>query len=432
MRRWSHKGTERRRPGPYIVRKEWAHPTSYANDRGEGVLTLFVRYVLTVLAALTCASQLSVQPPTVVAASAPTVVLAPSARAAVLMDAATGTVLYERNAQTRLPLASVTKVATMLVIFDALHNGQVRLTDPVRTSEHAASMGGSQIFLKPGEVMSLRDLVKAIAVASANDAAVAAAEHVSGSEAAFVERMNARVRELRLRNTHFANTNGLPVADHYASAYDIAVLSRELLKYSEVTKFTGVYSDYVRSGSSNPFWLVNTNRLVRFYNGMDGLKTGFTAQARYCLAATAQRGNLRMIVVVLGEPTAKVRNAEVAGMMDYAFANYELRMLHGSDRALALCPVSRGNLTAVGLRLKRPVGILQRKGAPITPVQQNIALLHLSAPVTRGQVGGFLEWRAGNQSGREPLVAIADVRRASWLELLGRAVADVLLLGVRQ
>ncbi|MCY0870136.1 MAG: D-alanyl-D-alanine carboxypeptidase [Firmicutes bacterium] len=388
--------------------------------------------MLTALAALACAVQLVARSPVASAASAPTAELAPSARAAVLMDAGTGTVLYERNAQARLPLASVTKVATMLVIFDALHKGQVRLSDPVRTSEHAASMGGSQIFLKPGEVMPLRDFIKAIAVASANDAAVAAAEHVAGSEPAFVARMNARVRVLGLHNTHFANTNGLPVPDHYASAYDLAVLSRELLKYPEVTQFTGVYSDYVRSGSANPFWLVNTNRLVRFYGGMDGLKTGFTAQARYCLAATAKRGGLRMIAVVLGEPTSKLRNAEVAGMMDYAFAHYELRVLHKTESVVALCPISRGALTAVGVRPQRPVGVLQRKGAPDVAVSQHIALFPLSAPVKKGQVGGYLEWSAADQSGRVPLVAIADVRRASGVEMLGRAIANVLLLGVNR
>ena len=207
--------------------------------------------------------------------------LAPQAKSAVLMDAMTGTVLYAKRAHERLPIASVTKIPTMLLIFEAIERGRVHLRDPVRTSELAAGMGGSQIFLQPGEIMPLSDLLKGIAIASANDAAVAAAEHVAGSEAAFVRRMNERAAQLGLRDSHFVNPNGLPAPSHYSSAHDIAVFFRELLKHDGVTEFTGLYSDHLRKGSAKPFRLVNTNKLVRFYTGMDGLKTGFTAEARY-------------------------------------------------------------------------------------------------------------------------------------------------------
>lgn len=346
------------------------------------------------------------------------------------MDAMTGTILYEKNTHARLPIASVTKIPAMLLIFDAVSRGQVHWSDMVRTSDHAASMGGSQIFLEPGERMTLRDIVKGIAIGSGNDAAVAAAEHIAGSEGDFVRAMNARAAALGLRDTHFANTNGLPAPHHYSSAYDLAVLSRELLRYDSVVKFTGVYSDHLRKDTARPFWLVNTNKLVRFYPGMDGLKTGFTTEAKYCLSATAKRGHFRVIAVVLGAPTSKIRNAEISDMMNYAFTRYDTKIVYGKGQVVALVPVKRGQLEAIGAAVAAPVGILVSKvdktqvGRVITELQP------VKAPVKKGQLSGRVRVLEGEKTLlRVPLVAIADVPQISWLEMLGRTLKRVFVLG---
>ena len=365
------------------------------------------------------------------AATESSVNLSPNAKAAILLDATTGTVLYAKNEHARLPIASVTKVATMLLIMEAIERGQVKLSDPVRTSEHAASMGGSQIFLEPGEQMTLRDMLKGIALASANDAAVAVAEHIAGSEQTFVQMMNSKVKTMQLVDTHFSNTNGLPVHGHYSSAYDIAQLSRELLKHDGITAFTGVYSDYLRKGSTHPFWLVNTNKLVRFYSGMDGIKTGFTADAKYCLAASAKRNEFRVIAVVLGEPSSKVRNAEVTSMMNYAFSNYGIRQIYHKGQIIAMVPISRGEWQAVGGVATRSVGVLVNKmdrketGSIVTELQT------LTAPIKKGQVIGHIRLlHEGKSIDSVPVVATADVARVSLFEMIGRAMKRMLLFGV--
>ena len=254
--------------------------------------------------------------------------LAAHAKAAILMDAGTGTVFFAKNEHAHLPIASVTKVMTMLLIYEAIEKGQVRMLDNVRVSDHAASMGGSQIYLKPGETMVLSDLIKGIAMASANDAAVAAAEYIAGSENNFVMKMNEKAQHLGLRDSHFVNTNGLPAPQHYSSAYDVAMISRELMVHDGVTKYTGAYSDHLRKNTSHPFWLVNTNKLVHFYQGMDGVKTGYTSESKFCLSASAKRGDLRLIAVVLGEPSSAIRNAEVVEMLNYAFSEYSAKTVY--------------------------------------------------------------------------------------------------------
>ena len=231
--------------------------------------------------------------------------LAEVAKSAILIERDTGTVLYEKNSHEKLAPASMTKIMTMMLIMEALEKGQIKWEDKVRASEYAASMGGSQIFLEPGESMSVEEMLKGIAIGSANDASVAMAEHIAGSEEAFVEKMNKKVKELGLKETHFKNPTGLPSKDHYSSAHDMSMMAKELLKYEDITKFTGSYESYLREGSDKKFWLVNTNKLVRFYEGVDGLKTGFTNEAKYCLTATAKKDNMRVIAVVFGAPTPK-------------------------------------------------------------------------------------------------------------------------------
>ncbi|MBS6447479.1 MAG: D-alanyl-D-alanine carboxypeptidase [Clostridiales bacterium] len=239
----------------------------------------------------------------------------------ILMDAKTGRVLFEKNADEALPPASVTKVMTMLLVFEALDAGTIKLSDMVQASEHAASMGGSQIYLKVGEEMSVDDLLKSLIVASANDAAVALAEYIAGSEESFVAKMNARAEELGMKNTHFENTNGLDdtATNHVTSARDIAIMTREVVKHEAVFNYSTIWMDTIRDGA---FGLTNTNRLIRFYKGATGLKTGSTAKAKFCISATAERDGLSLIAVIMGSPTRDVRNALAASLFDFGFANY--------------------------------------------------------------------------------------------------------------
>ncbi len=244
-----------------------------------------------------------------------------NATSAVLMEASTGTVLYEQNADERLPPASITKIMTLLLVMEALDEGKITLGETVTASERAASMGGSQIFLKVGEQMSVEDLLKSVVIASANDAAAALAEHLCGTIESFVEEMNARATELGMQNTHFENTNGLDdtTVEHYTSAKDVAIMSRELIKHELVLQYSSTWMDSVRNGA---FGLTNTNRLVRFYPGATGLKTGSTAKAKFCISATAKRDGMHLIAVIMGSPTRDIRNEEAKKLLDYGFANY--------------------------------------------------------------------------------------------------------------
>ncbi|MCL6548979.1 MAG: D-alanyl-D-alanine carboxypeptidase, partial [Alicyclobacillus sp.] len=321
---------------------------------------------------------------------APAADLAPNARSAVVMDFATGKVLYEKDAHERLPMASITKIMTLLLTMEAIDSGRLKLTDKVRTSEYAASMGGSQIFLEPGEVMTVEDLIKGIAVASANDACVAIAEHLEGSEEAFVRKMNERAKELGMDDTHFVNSNGLPAPNHYSSAHDIAIMSRELLKHEQITRWTSIYSDYLRKDSDHPLWLVNTNKLVRFYEGVDGLKTGYTAEAKYCLAATAKRDGFRVIAVVMGEPKPTVRNAEVAGLLNWSFNRYASRVLYRQGEVVKQdVKVAHGVPQKINVVAGDTVGVIERKGEP-AKYEAKAEVFRLSAPVKQGQRVGTL------------------------------------------
>ncbi len=245
-----------------------------------------------------------------------------TAPSAILMESASGQVLYELNADEKLPIASVTKTMTMLLIMEALDSGKIALADKVTTSEYAASMGGSQVFLEVGEEMSVEDMLKAIAVASGNDAAVAMAEFVAGTEPAFVEMMNKRAAELGCKNTHFINCNGLDeTAEHHSSARDVAIISRELLKHPKILEYTSIWMDTLRGGE---FGLSNTNKLIRFYKGANGLKTGSTSIAKYCLSATAKRDEMQLIAVVLAAPSSAERFGSASRLLDYGFANYSV------------------------------------------------------------------------------------------------------------
>lgn len=349
-----------------------------------------------------------------------------NAKSALLMDVATGTVLYEKECHERLAPASVTKVMTMLLIMEALDSGKIRLTDQVTASEAAAAKGGSQIYLKVGENMPVSDMLKSIAVSSANDCACAMAEHICGSESTFVEAMNRRAKELGMQDTHFVNCTGLDDDDsaklHRTSAYDIALMSRELLKnHPDIQKYTTIWMDTVRNGA---FGLSNTNKLIRFYPGATGLKTGYTAGAGYCLSASAQKEGMELIAVVMGAKTSQTRNAACKELLDYGFANFAV--VAPEPEKLPQVAVRLGKQTQVPVRMAETAGMLIEKSQR-SGITTEISLEDsVAAPVVRGQTLGSLSVKSGEQTLRQiPLVAAEDVERLStgdiFLAVLRRA-----------
>ena len=348
------------------------------------------------------------------------------AKSALLMDAATGTVLLEQNAHQALAPASVTKIMTMLLIMEAIDSGALDYGDTVTASEAAAAKGGSQVYLKAGEQMTVSDMLKSIAVSSANDCACAMAEHLAGSEEAFVGQMNRRAKELGMEDTHFVNCTGLDdspeAAQHRTSAYDIALMSRELLtKHPDIKKYTTVWMDTIRGGA---FGLSNTNKLIRFYPGATGLKTGFTAGAGYCLSATAERDGMELIAVTMGCESAKLRNAACKAMLDYGFANYAL--VSPEPEEMPGVPVVLGREKTVPLT---PAGeqkllVPKQKRAGITQsvtVEESAA-----APVAKGTRLGTLTVKSGEEVLLEiPLEAARDVEKLTvgdlYLLVLKRA-----------
>ena len=345
---------------------------------------------------------------------------------AVLIDAATGTVLYEQNAHEALPPASVTKVMTMLLIMEAIDSGRIGWEDPVTASETASAKGGSQIYLEPGEVMTVQVLLKAVAVSSANDAACALAEHIAGSESAFVELMNNRAKELGMQNTHFVNCTGLDddpnAKEHKTSAYDIALMSRQLLvKHPDIKKFTTIWMDTVRDGA---FGLANTNKMVRFYNGCTGLKTGYTSQAGFCLSASAQRDGMELIAVVLGCDTSAQRFSACKSMLDYGFASYALITPELEEQHCV--PVKLGTAETVYAVAAEESGILIDKSQKNTVSIQVELEESVKAPVSKAQRLGTMTVRSGEQIlAQIPMVAAEAVERLTFGDLFLKILRSV-------
>ena len=352
-------------------------------------------------------------------------------KSAVLMDAATGTILFEQNAHEPLAPASVTKVMTMLLIMEAIDSGAIAWDDTVTASEAAAAKGGSQVYLKVGETMTVADMVKSIAVSSANDCACAMAEHLAGSEAAFVERMNQRAAELGMEDTHFVNCTGLDddasAKDHRTSAHDIAVMSRELLvNHPDIKQYTTIWMDTIRDGA---FGLSNTNKMVRYYPGCTGLKTGFTSGAGYCLSASAEREGLSLIAVVMGSATSQDRFAACKTMLDYGFANYALYepvMQEGAS-----VPVTLGKADSVAAVPESDARLLVEK-AKKSSVTTEVTLEEvIEAPVAQGQQLGMLTVRCGEEILAEvPLVAESAVEKLSFGDLMARVLRKVAMSAI--
>ncbi|WP_404428432.1 D-alanyl-D-alanine carboxypeptidase family protein [Sutcliffiella horikoshii] len=367
----------------------------------------------------------------VVGAEEKSVQLTENARSAILIERDTGQVLYEKNGHEKLPPASMTKIMTMLLIMEAIDKGELTWDEKIRTSEYAASMGGSQIFLEPGEEMTTDEMLRGIAIASGNDASVAMAERIAGSEAAFVDRMNAKAKDLGLENTLFQNPTGLPAKNHYSTANDMAVMAKELLKYEGITKYTGQYEDYLRQDSEKKFWLVNTNKLVRFYPGVDGVKTGFTQEAKYCLTATAKKDNMRVIAVVFGAPTPKDRNAQITNMLDFAFSQYKTHPMYERNVAVGRVEISKGSEKEVDAVTSEPISVLTKKGENTDDVEKVITVdENVKAPVKKGdKVGEIVLKKGGKVLSESDLVAAKDSMEASWWQLFKRSMGHFSKLG---
>ena len=343
---------------------------------------------------------------------------------AILMDAATGQVLYEQNADQALPPASVTKIMTLLLVMEAIDSGKISLTDAVTVSAHAASMGGSQVYLKEGEQMSVEEMLKCVVIASANDCAVALAEFVAGSEESFVRAMNERAAALGMSNTHFENTNGLDdtATNHVISARDIAIMSRELISHQKILEYSGIWMDTIRDGS---FGLTNTNRLVRFYPGCTGLKTGSTAKAKFCISATAERDGLSLICVIMAADTRDIRNAAATKLLDYGFANYSAYSAQAGEVAVTV----KGGAEPVCQADYKGFGAVVPKGKSERVEKQIIVPASLEAPVAAGEeIGQVMYYLEGREIGSVPILAREEIARIDFSTLFCRLLSQFLLI----
>lgn len=343
------------------------------------------------------------------------------AQSAVLMEATTGKVLYEKNSHEKRPVASITKVMTLLLVMEAIDSGKIALTDTVTASAHAASMGGSDIWLKEGETMTVDDMVKATVIMSANDAAVALAELVAGTEDDFVQQMNARAAQLGMADTTFKNTNGLDEDGHLSSAYDVALMSAELIKHKKIFDYTLTWIDHVRDGKTQ---LVNSNKLIKTYKGITGLKTGTTAKAGSCISATAERDNVNLISVVLGCSSTDERFASAAQLLDYGFANWS--MATPEAPALSSVPVTNGMQGAVEAETPETGSLLVPKGKEEEVASQITLAENLEAPVEKGQIIGKITYKLGDETLREVKIraknAVAQITFFSAFKILAKYI----------
>ncbi len=345
--------------------------------------------------------------------------LIPNAVSGLLMEQSTGKIIFEKDKDKQVPVASMTKMVAQIIILEHIEKGKIKWDDVIEVSKNASEMGGSQIYLEPGEKMSVKDLFKGISMASANDATVQMAEVIGGSEKGFVKMMNAKVKELGLKNTHFENCTGLDQDGHYSSAYDMAMIAKELLSHEEILNFSSVYEDYLRQNTENKFWLVNTNKLVRFYEGADGLKTGHTDAAKYCLAATAKRNDMRLIAIVLGEEVSKVRNAETISLLDYGFNTVKVQRLKKKGEKIKEIPISKGNKNKITLVTKDDVSVLQDKGTKDKKYTIETTVDKIKLPIQKGDTLGRIIVKEKDKIViQKDLVSKSDIKKLSYFELI--------------
>ena len=352
---------------------------------------------------------------------------APNGKSAILVDNLSGKVLYEKNADEKLAPASMTKLASMLMVMEAIDDGNLKFEDKVTISEEAANMGGSQVFLQAGEVYTVYDLLKSVAIASGNDAVVALAEKIGGSQSGFIDMLNKRLKEIGATNTNFVNAHGLDAEGHYSTARDMSIIARELLKHPKILEFTSIYEEYLEKNDGSRIWLVNTNKLVRFYDGVDGLKTGFTKTAGYCLTATASKNNFRLISVVMGEDTSENRSSDTVKMLNYGFNTFKINIIKTKGESLGKVRVERGKQDKANIVLLNDATEILKNTDPVTEYSFNLKVNKIKAPVKVGDIVGTAEIidSEGNIVDEVDVTVEKDIKKANILDYMLRNLKTI-------
>ncbi len=354
-------------------------------------------------------------------------ILAPNAKSAILIEESTGEIIYEFNSHEKLEPASMTKMMSLLLIMEAIENKVISLDQMITVSSNASGMGGSQILLETGEKMSVNDLLKGVAIASGNDAVVALAEAIAGTEENFVKMMNDKVKELGLKDTNFKNCHGLDEEGHYSSAYDMAYIGRQLVKHQKILEYSSIYEDYLREGTNKKIWLVNTNKLVRFKEGVDGLKTGYTEGAGFCLTATMKKDGMRVIATVMGEPDSGTRNSEVSSMLDYSFAQVGLKKVLSKKSVIQKIQMPKAKVDEIKIVPAEDVNILYKKiEGEINPTYE-VTIDEIKVPTKKGDVIGKLYVMNNDEVINEvDLTVSEDVEKCNLIELYGKYIKNIL------
>lgn len=349
--------------------------------------------------------------------------LAKNSKSTVLMEASTGEIIYKNNENERLAPASMTKMMSLIIIMEQIEKGYLKLDEKVKTSENAASMGGSQIYLEVGEEMSVDDLIKGICMASGNDAVVSLAERIAGTEEQFVDMMNSKARELKLKNTNFKNSTGLDEEDHYSSALDMALIAKELVRHQKVLDYSSNYEDYLRKNTNKKFWLVNTNKLIKTYEGMDGLKTGYTSKAGYCLTATAKKNNMRLIGVVMNESSSKIRNSEMSSLLDYGFNLYKVNNLLKKGSVVSKYSNPKSSKINNDVIVLEDINILNNKNQEKRNITYKIKLDNKDLPIKKHEkIGKLIAFENGKSLFEVNVYSKNDIKKANIFELYLRNI----------
>lgn len=353
--------------------------------------------------------------------------LIPNAKSGILIEPISGKIIYEKDKDMELSVASLTKMMAQIIILEDIEKGKIKWDDIVTVSRNASSMGGSQIYLSENEKITVEDLMKGISVASGNDATVAMAEYISGSEEKFVKRMNKKVKELGLKHTNFVNCTGLDEKGHFSSSYDMAMIARELIiNHSEILKFSSIYEDYLRENTPNKFWLVNTNKLISQYSGTDGLKTGHTDDAGYCLAATTKRNNLRLVGIVLGEKDSKIRNSETIELLDYGFNNIKVKTLKKKNSVIKKIKIDKSNKN-INLVLKEDLNVVEDIDSNLK-YNYEVELDEINVPIKKGDVLGKIVVKCKDDVvGSGELISNSSIDKLSLIDLYKNNILNIIV-----
>ena len=351
--------------------------------------------------------------------------LTTKAKSSILIESSTGEIIHSYNEHDKLAPASMTKIMSLILIMEEIEKGSLKLDEEIIISENASKMGGSQIYLEKGEKMIVNDLLKAICVGSANDAVVALAERISGTEEAFVFKMNQKAKKLGLKDTNFKNATGLDTANHYSSAYDMAYMAKELVRHKKILEYSGIYETYLRQNTNKKFWLVNTNKLIKTYDGMDGLKTGYTKEAGYCLTATAKRNNMRLIGIVMGEETSKERNEEITKMLDYGFNMYKVNKYLDKNTKVGELKNNKSNISKVDIVPKDNINTLVKKGNKKRKLSYKLNINNNKLPISKGKKIGYLDiYEKGKKLYSVDVTVNKSIKKANIIELILRNVKE--------